>query len=168
MGFLEAVELYFRGERVTGYVLIPVGVIAVAAALYLWRVHGAPTAKGMAVPLAIIGLGMAIGGPLLARTVDARHDRLSARFAEDPAAPVAGELARIEKVNSNWKSLKIAWAALAALAFVLVFAASREWVHGVALVLLMAAAALMVLDTFAERRAQIYESQLRALAGSDR
>lgn len=167
MGFLEAVELYFRGERVTGYLLIPVGVVAVAAAFYLWRIHGAPTAKGMAVPLAILGLAMAIGGPLLARTVDARQDRLSESFAEDPAAPVADELARIEKVNGNWKLLKIAWAALAAVAFVLVFAASREWVHGVALVLLMAAAVLMIVDTFAEQRARVYESHLRALVGGE-
>lgn len=164
MGFLEAVELYFRGERITGYLLIPVGVVAVAAGVYLWRVHGAPTARGMGIPLLIIGAAMAIGGPLLARTVNARQDRLEASFADSPAEPVAAELARIEKVNRNWRYLKIAWAGLAAVAFALVFAVGREWVHGVALALLIAVAALMVIDTFAEQRAVTYETHLRALS----
>jgi hypothetical protein len=164
MGFLEAVELYFRGERVTGVLMIPVGIVAIASGVYLWRVHGAPTARGMGIPLLLVGLGMAVGGGLLVRTVNARQAQLSARFDEDPAAPVAAEIARIEKVNSNWLPLKIAWAGLAAIAFVLVFAVSRQWVHGVALALLMVAAALMVVDTFAEQRAEVYESNLQALA----
>lgn len=167
MGFSEAVDLYFRGERITGYALIPIGVVAVAAGVLLWRAHGAPMARGMGIPLLVAGVLMMAGGGFLVRAVDARAERLAAAHDDEPAAPLAAEIERIEKVNGNWMPLKIAWAALAATAFALLFFVSREWVHGLALTLLLIAAALTTLDTFAEKRAVTYESQLRALAASD-
>ena len=164
MAFLDAVEIYFRGERTAGYGLIPVGALSLAAGIYLWRVHGASLAKGLGIPLLVVGIGLVIGGIVLVRTVDARQARLEASTAKDVSVPIADELARIDKVNGNWLPLKIGWAALAAISFALVFLVGRPWVHGLALSLLLISATFMVVDSFAEKRAQVYEETLQKLA----
>jgi hypothetical protein len=162
MDFLQARESYFRGERFTGYVMVPVGAVALGAAIYLWKGQGTGLGRGMAVPLAIAGLAMLVGSLLFVRGVNARGDRLTELHATDAAAPVAEEAARMEKVNGNWAALKITWTVVMCACLGVIFGVKREWVVGVALAMLMLAAAAMVLDTFAERRAEVYADRLAA------
>ncbi len=42
MSFLQAMKVYFRGERGTGLALAPVGLVLVAAAIYLSQWYGGP------------------------------------------------------------------------------------------------------------------------------
>lgn len=164
MDFLQAMESYFRGEKIAGYVLVPLGVIALGAALYLWKAQGPGLGRGMAVPLGIVGLGMLVGSIFFVRGVTARSHELTELHATDTAAPVAREAARMEKVNAAWIWLKVTWSVLIAASLLVIFAVKREWAVGAALAMLILASAVMVFDTFAERRAEAYADRLAALA----
>jgi hypothetical protein len=160
MAFLEAVEIYFRGEKNTGLALVPVGLAFAGAGYYFWRVYGGGLGKGFGIPLLIAGVLAVAGGGILWKTVDARQARLTDAHAADPAAPVAEEVARMDKVNANWPVLKYAWAALTAIALGLLLFVSRDWVHGLALAVIVLCAVAMVTDVFAERRALIYSESI--------
>jgi hypothetical protein len=163
MSFLDAMDVYFRGEKTVGMAVVPVGLLLGVAAVWLIRWYGGGFGKGMGIPLAVAGAVMVIGGPLLVRTVNARGDRLTEVHGEDAAAPVVEEAARMKKVNASWPLLKTAWTVLIVVALLLLFAVRKEWVQGLALAFLVLATTVMVVDVFAERRARVYTEQLHAL-----
>ncbi|HTM19961.1 MAG TPA: hypothetical protein VL172_05625 [Kofleriaceae bacterium] len=163
MQFLEAVDIYFRGEKQLGWALVPVGVVLLGAGIGFWRWYGGGLGKGLGIPLAVVGLLAAIGGPMLVRTVAARQTRLATAAAQDPARPVADEVARMDKVNAAWPWLKAAWAALIVIALALLFTVHRDWVTGLSLALICVCAVLLIVDTTAQRRALIYADRLAAL-----
>jgi hypothetical protein len=160
MTFLEAVEVYFRGEKHTGLALVPVGIAFAGAGYYFWRVYGGGLGKGFGIPLLFAGVLAIAGGGILWKTVDARQGRLTGAHAADPAAPVAEEVARMDKVNANWPVLKYSWAALTVIALGLMLFVARDWVRGVALAVIVLCAVALVIDTFAERRAHIYSERI--------
>ncbi len=163
MEFLDAVEVYFRGERNTGYAVLPIGLLLLAVAFYLVRNYGGGLGRALGVVIGIAGLAAVIGGPLLARTVDARQRTLAAQAETDPGPPIAAEKARIAKVNSNWTMLKRMWIGLAFVALIALATIKRDWVVGLALAVVCLCAFALVVDTFAEKRALIYEEQLERI-----
>jgi len=158
--FLEAVEVYFRGERQTGIALIPIGIAMLVFGIYLWRWSGGGLGKGMGIPLAIAGLAAVIGGGFLARTVSARQASLTSAHAEAAEVPISQERERMTKVNENWKVLKFAWTGLMMLGIALVLLVKKDWVHGLALALICLTALAFVVDVFAEKRARVYADTL--------
>jgi hypothetical protein len=164
MGFLEAVEVYARGERLAGLALVPVGLCLVGAGLYLVIGYAGGLGKGMGIPLAIAGVAAAIGGGVLVKTVNDRQVQLAEAFEVEPDAPRAAEVTRMDKVNANWSVLKTAWSVTILVGLGLLFAVGRPWVQGLALALICLCALALVVDTFAEVRARLYADRLAALA----
>ncbi len=160
MGFLESVDVYFRGEKTVGLAIIPVGLLLLGAGLYLVRWYGGGLGKGMGLPLIVVGVLAAGAGGILVKTVSTRQAGLEAAFARDPQAPVQAEVARMARVNASWPVLKVAWAALSVLGLGLVLFVKRDWVVGVALALICLCAIAMVVDVFAEARARIYTARI--------
>jgi hypothetical protein len=160
MSFLEAVDVYFKGEKSLAMVLIPLGILLLGLGVWLWRWYGGGLGKGMGIPLAVVGLGMVVGAPIFINTVSNRVERLERSFKEDARAPVVEEVARMKKVNANWPILKGAWAVLIGVALLLLFTVKKDWVTGLALALTLICAMVMIVDVFAERRAEIYADRL--------
>jgi hypothetical protein len=160
MEFLHAVDVYFRGEKQLGWALVSVGAAMLLAGVGFWRWYGGGFGKGLGIPLAVVGLIAAFGGPMLVRTVVKRQDRLAAEHEVDAAKPIAGEVERMKGVNAAWPILKISWAALILVSLGLLFLVHRDWVQGLALALIVVCAVLLIVDTTAERRALIYSERL--------
>jgi hypothetical protein len=113
--------------------------------------------------IALIQLG--VGGSVYFRT-DTQVAELSAQMSAEPAAYKAAELARMDKVSKNFEIYKVIEIVLLAAGIVMAYALRRSEVfYGVAVGLIMQASVMLVLDLFAERRADTYVVAVTALSG---
>jgi hypothetical protein len=161
----EAIAIYFRGERDTGAFVVVFGLAVLGFAAWVLRSQQGAFRWSLAVPLLLIGLGGAVGGAVLAVRSTRQADSLAALQRSDPQRFVSEECPRMARVNANWPRLKLAWAVIAAICAAVLVLVKRDGVTGAALVMLWAMGLLMLLDTFAERRAAIYSAELAKLPG---
>lgn len=164
MDLLDALQTYFRGEKMTGLGLVPVGVVVSCFAGLLWRTESGGFRLGVAVPLLVIGLAGIGGGAGLAIRTARQVPALEQTYRADARAMVAQELPRMARVNRNWPRFKAIWTVMAALALVLLWAGGRPWTAGLGVSLLLVAALLVMIDVFAERRAILYTWALEHIA----
>lgn len=161
---VTALETYFRGEKGAGIFVLLASLVALCAFIYLWKAYRAPLGHGMMIPLGLLILLGLIGGPILHRQSSQRIKTLGALAQKDPKAFVSQELPRIQKVNANWIRIKLAWAIISLLCLGVLLFVKRDFWLGVALGFLLICSTLMVLDTFAEKRALVYQAQLIKLS----
>lgn len=160
----EEMILYFRGERAIGITVLMIGVVVVAALLYLWKGYKEPLGYGLMIPLALLvvaGFGL---GPTLIVTSNQRIERFTSLLKTDQAAFVKEEIPRMAKVNANWFPLKVTWAILLLLSLIVIFTVKREFWVGVALGFLVLSTTLFVVDSFAQKRGLRYGASLERKA----
>jgi len=159
---LDVMLEYFASERALGWSLVPVGLLLLVFAVAIGRMGGS-LALGLAIPLAIAGVAGMGGGAFLAKHTDKQVAELRALHAESPAKLAAVEKPRMAKVNGNWIVLKSIYAALLVAALIVVFGVKKEWVVGVALALMLLSSIAMIIDVFAEARAEVYAGALERI-----
>jgi len=165
MSFLDVMQTYFRGERAEGLdFIVPLGVLLVAFAAVAVRAERGGFAWGLATPLAVFGLVAIVTGATVGLRTAGQVSEITAGFQSDPAAMVAKELPRMERVNRNWPVYLGAWTAFVVIGLGLRFGSSADWAHGVGPALILVGALGFLIDGFAERRARPYTEALRALA----
>ena len=165
MEFLELMQAYFHGEKTEAlFYILPAGILLLILAATGLASDRGGFGWGLAVPaivfgLMFVGVGVGIGwrtGPQVAQ--------LEESYQKDPAAMVAKELPRMEKVNDNWPRLVAAWALFVVAGLGLRFGFRADWAHGVGPALIICGALGFLIDGFAERRARPYTAALEALA----
>lgn len=165
MPFLDAMQTYFRGERIEalGFIL-PAGLVLIAFAAVALRAERGGFAWGLSIPLALFGAVAVIVGLSVGLRTPAQVAEIQAGYATDPAAMVADELPRMEKVNQAWPAYISAWAAFVIIGFGLRFGIKSDWAHGLGPALMLVGAIGFLIDGFAERRARPYTQALQTLA----
>jgi hypothetical protein len=163
MDFVDAMQAYFAGEKLTGVTLSCWGAVLLGAALFFYRTQDGGFMWGLVAVLGLLGLGALVGGAFLAWKTGPQVEALVALYRDDAAAFLAQELPRMQKVNANWVRLEAAWTVLIVGALALLWLVERDWVRGTALGVLVLATTTMVLDVFAERRALVYTNRIEAL-----
>lgn len=163
-GFLDVLHEYFRGEKLAGTTLSVLGAVLLAGAWWISKSQTGEFGAWLRWGLIVIGGLMLVGGAGLAIKTGPQVEALVARAASDPSGMVADEIARMATVNANWPRLEIAWAVMAAGAFVLILVLRREWSEALGLVLLLLTTTLMFTDVLGARRAVVYTTALQAQA----
>ena len=165
MPFLTVMQSYFRGERIEslGFIL-PFGVFCLAIAWAAVRAERNAFGWGFAVPVALIALVCVSVGAGVGLRTPGQIQRLSAQVQEDPKAFLAEEIPRMEQVNRNWPTYRVAWIAFVVIGAALRFVLRADWAHGAGIGLMFMGAGGIIIDGFAERRAMVYMEALRALS----
>jgi hypothetical protein len=153
---------YFGAEKNESLLFVGVALAATVASVWMWKsgsVH-----RGMGYPLVAVGLiQLVVGGSVYLRT-DRQVAALEAQLAQDPAAFQAAEGKRMATVSANfrlYKAIEIAlWLAGVAMTYLW---KDRERLYSVGVGLILQASIMLVLDLFAERRADTYISALTKL-----
>ena len=78
---------------------------------------------------------------------------------------VQKELPRMEKVNSNFKLTFTVFGALVAVGLIIHYFGGPNWGRGVGAALILISAIGLLVDGFAERRAEPYTAALEEIAG---
>ncbi|MGH9116527.1 MAG: hypothetical protein ACRD0A_01200 [Acidimicrobiales bacterium] len=168
MNLTQTLQGYFQGEKQLGIGLAVFGVLALGAAVWVWRTQAGAFALWLLVPLVLIGAGLGIAGTVLATKSQSTIVTFTAQLQTEPDKLIAAETERMAKVNASWPRLKMVWAAVTLVALFLLLAMRKEWASAFGLSLLLTATTLFFVDVFAERRATVYTAALTASAPSDR
>ena len=163
MDFINHLQAYFSSEKNLGLFLIPLGIILIAFAVYLWYAHKSPLGCGMLIPIllvGILGIGMGIG---LAYQSQQRLNELPQSYQTDKNAFIERELPRMEKVLQNFPRLKMAWIIIIVIGLILICFVKKDWLSGLSMALILICAIFLIIDTFAEIRAEIYTEQIRMI-----
>ncbi|MEM6292821.1 MAG: hypothetical protein AAGA54_16220 [Myxococcota bacterium] len=167
MDFLDVMHTYFRGERIESwFYILPAGLVLLGLAVTAWVSYKDGFGYGLAIPLALFGLIFAGAATGIGMRTPGQVQALEQAYADDPAAMVAEELPRMEKVNANWPLALGAWTAFAVIGAALRLGLSADWAHGVGTGLVVVAAVGFLVDGFAERRSHPYTKALETLRDS--
>jgi hypothetical protein len=162
---IETLLGYFAGEKAESVLFIAAGATALLAGIaFAWR--GAPVLKGAAIPLVAVALIHLVVGTTVFTRTDAQVRTLAEQLERDPAAFKAGESARMAVVNDNfdlYKQIEIALA-LAGLGMAAWgLQRARPFLAGAGCGLAFQAVFTLLLDFFAESRADAYTQALMAM-----
>lgn len=158
----SVIRSYFAGEKSEALLIVLAGLLALAAALWLWLAVREPFARGLAAALLLVAaLGLGVGGTVYLRT-DAQVRALVDQQHTDPARFAAEEGPRIRQVVRSFGQYRIGYAAAVIAALVLMFVIGRPVFHGLAVGLLILAALGFTIDYYAEARALGYVQALES------
>ncbi|BCL89998.1 hypothetical protein ACNRD9_25050 [Ralstonia pseudosolanacearum] len=164
MSFIEIMHAYFRGEKteaiffigVTGMLLVIFGFAALKAerGWYAWGV----TVPSILFGLVLIGVGAGVG----LRT-DRQVAEIERSFHESPLAMVKKELPRMQRVNANFRVTFYALGVLIAVGLLVHYMGGRDLGRGLGSTLILLGSIGLLIDGFAERRAEPYTMALMHL-----
>ncbi|MEM7465493.1 MAG: hypothetical protein AAF387_01265 [Pseudomonadota bacterium] len=146
---------YFAAEKYGAVILLGMGLTSLLGSYALWQSKS--TFLAMIWPLLILGaFEIIIGATVALRTSD-QVQKLEAGFASDKLATVSLELVRMERVNRNFKIVKIVEVVLigVGLLALYLFPVGATW-YAVGLGLILQGGALLVFDAFAHHRGEVY------------
>ncbi len=163
--FIDIMHTYFRGEKLEALCFIlPVGLMLLFLAAAAIKAERGGFAWGVAVPAALFGIVLVGTGVGIGLRTAGQVEGIEKAHIEAPAAMVRQELPRMQKVNRNFRVTFYAFGALALLGIAAHYLGGPDWGRGLGATLILIAALGLLIDGFAERRAETYTAALKAIA----
>lgn len=165
MSFLDIMLTYFHGEKLEAFgFILPVGIVLVILGITAIRAEQGGFAWGIAIPsilmgLVLIGTGISVGARTNNQVAALEHT-----YQENPVVMVKEELPRMEKVNANFRITFYVFGLLAALGLGIHYLGGAELGRGLGATLILIGALGLLIDGFAERRAEPYTTALQEIA----
>jgi hypothetical protein len=165
MSFIEIMQTYFRGEKLEAlFFILPIGLALVAFGVVALKAEHGGFAWGVAIPAILFGLVLAGTGIGVGTRTNGQVVALEKAHTESPVAMVKDELPRMQKVNKNFRTTFYVMGLLAAIGLALHYLVRADWSRGLGAVLILAGALGLLIDGFAERRAEPYTTALEEIA----
>ena len=153
---------YFTAEKNGAWLLVVLAVAGFGLSAYLWISRS--SFLPMVWPLILVGLLIGAIGMGVGLRTPAQVTALERSFETAKADTAAAELQRMNKVNRNFRIVKVVEIALILTGLLLiVFLAMPGTWSSVGLGLVLAASVVLVFDTFAHHRAEVYVNWLQSL-----
>lgn len=161
MTFPELTD-YFTGEKIGAWILVVLAVAGFGFSIYLW-IHRSAFLP-MIWPLIVVGLLVGAVGLGVGLRTPAQVTALERSFDSAKADTAAAEIQRMNRVNRNFRIIKIVEIALivAGLMLVVFLPVPGTW-SSVGMGLVLVASVLLVFDSFAHHRAEAYVKWLQSL-----
>jgi uncharacterized membrane protein YfcA len=152
---------YFSAEKTGANILLVLGISSLIGSYLLW--HSKSAFSAMIWPLIIFGVLECIIGSAIVYRTPAQVQQLKTGFESETTLTAAGELSRMDRVNSNFKIIKVAEIGLIGVGILLVLFTSlgSTW-NSIGLGLILHSAVLLVFDSFAHHRAEVYVDWLHS------
>jgi hypothetical protein len=161
---MEILYQYFREEKAESLFFMAVGVAAIAVVLYVLLARNEALLRGAAIPLAVVGLiQVVVGGSVYFRT-DSQVAALEQQFSVSSQSLASHELPRMATVNRNFVYYRYIETAFVLMGVLLMLGLRRHdfWL-GIGMGMLAQGTLMLLLDLFAERRADMYTAWLTGL-----
>ncbi len=164
MPFIEVMHRYFRGEKTEAlFFIATTGLALVVFGLTALKAERGGYAWGVAVPSILYGLVLIAVGATVGLRTNHQVAELAQSFQQSPAAMVQKELPRMEKVNATFHATYYVLGIVAAAGLLIHYLGGPEWGRGLGATLILLGAIGLLIDGFAERRAQPYTAALQQL-----
>lgn len=160
------IEKYFIAEKQESLLFLGIGIAAIIVALlgiFIWKTQ---FWKGASIPLILIAVLQIIVGFTVYNRSDADRIRVVYALDMNPDELKQNELPRMEKVNNNFVLYRYVEIALLLAGIVIAVLyrndMDKQFLFGVAVALIIQSALMLGADYFAEKRALVYTTQLKA------
>jgi hypothetical protein len=153
---------YFDGEKTGGYVLVGMGIAGVASGTFLLRAH-CEVRQGMAYPLLAAGALQLAAGVYIGIASDNRIDKFGKEIDRDGQAWTVRERDRMDGVQTQFTVLKLVEIGLVAGGAGLAYYGYKKRhlrLEGAGIGIAIEAAATLLFDIWASRRADDYAGNL--------
>ena len=161
MKFIESMIPYFQGEKLEALIFIlPLGLICMIFGGWLLSEGQQGFAKGIAVPCLVLGLLLTVVGSTVGFRTASQVASLQAAYQAAPEATLQAEKTRMAKVNSAWPVYLAIWIAFGVIGLALRLFTQSEFLNGLAVALVFFAGVGLLIDGFADRRAQVYTNAI--------
>ena len=165
MKFLETMLPYFQGEKIEALVFIlPIGLLCLVFGGWLLSEGHPGFARGVAIPFIAMGLVIAVIGGTVGFRTPAQTSQLQQSFLVDPAETIKSEIVRMEKVNQAWRWYLAIWVIFAIIGLGLRLFTTSDFLRGFGIALVFFSGLGLMIDGFADRRAQIYSNVIAELS----
>lgn len=166
MDFAQHLVSYYEGEWQEAALLTAFGVALTGVAVVMWQ-HADQNGliKGFFYPIALLAAFTAMAGSFGVYNNQQRLAAMPAQYAQNQAEFVQAERNRFEGqsgVNTWWMPLKVLWAVLVIAGIAVSFTTRSDFMHGIAIGLIVIGAMGFVIDGFAHHRAKAYTAALLA------
>ena len=162
MKFLENMIPYFQGEKLEALIFIlPLGLVCLIFGGWLLSEGQQGFSKGVAITSITMGLLLAIVGSTVGFRTPTQVAHLQAQFQIEPSATLEAEKERMVKVNRAWPVYLSTWIAFGVIGLALRLLTQSEFLNGIAVALVFFAGVGLLIDGFADRRAQIYTNAIQ-------
>jgi hypothetical protein len=163
--FLNAMQIYFQGEKLEALVFIlPLGLLSVVFSAWLLTDSPGNFARGVAIPFLLMGLLMTTVGAVVGYRTPSQLAALEQSLQANPKQAVQVESERMTKVNKAWVVYLTLWGIFGVVGLVLRFATSSDFLHGLGIALVFFAGVGLMIDGFAERRTHPYVAAINSHA----
>ena len=161
MKFLENMTPYFQGEKLEALIFIlPLGLVCLIFGGWLLSEGQQGFSKGVAITSITMGLLLTIVGTTVGFRTPSQVANLQETYQIDPSATLQAESARMEKVNRAWTTYLFIWITFGVIGLALRLFTQSEFLNGIAVALVFFAGVGLLIDGFADRRAQIYSGAI--------
>ena len=163
---MDPVIKYFTGEKNESYLFLGLGILGLAASIYLGFVNGSSFWKGVAIPFTLVSiLEILVGTTLIYRSPKDIH-RVQQFMNHEPSLIVTEEIPRMKKVMRNFVVYRyIELALLLTGILIFLFADKQTLLNGIGVGLLIQSGMVLLLDYFAEKRGTVYLEFLNFISG---
>jgi len=167
MSFLDIMHSYFQGEKLEAwFFILPVGLLLIGFGVVALKAEEGGFAWGIAIPCFVFGVILAATGIGVGSRTNNQVAELEAAYQADPVAMQATELPRMKKVNANFRLTYWVFGAIALLGLVIHYLGGMQFGRGFGLMLLLGGAIGLLIDGFAERRAEPYTQALQEITST--
>jgi hypothetical protein len=157
MKFIENMIPYFQGEKLEALIFIlPLGLVCLIFGGWLLSEGQQGFSRGVAITSITMGLLLTIVGTTVGFRTPAQVANLQAQFQSEPLVTLEAEKVRMAKVNRAWPVYLTIWIAFGVIGLALRLLTQSEILNGIAVALVFFAGVGLLIDGFADRRAQIY------------
>ena len=165
MNFIEVMHTYFRGEKMEAwFFILPAGIILLILAATALKAEQGAYAWSIAIPFILFGLVLAGTGIGVGSRTNSQVAQIEQQYEQSPVELATSELERMEKVNKNFRTTFYAFGGLIVLGLLLHYFAGVNFGRGLGTALILVSAIGLLVDGFAERRAEPYTQMLQQIA----
>jgi hypothetical protein len=161
---IEQLNTYFKAEKSESLLFMLAGLLAAAFAVYAFFVLKQKFYTGIALPLLLVGIIQLVVGASVYFRTDKQLAQLETAYKTEPAKMASEELPRMQTVMKNftlYKYIEVAFI-IAGVLLILLLRRNDLWL-GIGMGLLAQGSIMLLLDIFAERRAEVYIAFLQTL-----
>jgi hypothetical protein len=160
MEFIDHTLTWCRGEIFEGRMYFLFGLVILLIAIAFWKWGTSPYARGIIIPLAVVGVFSIAGGLILNFNNQSRIVEYQKAYNENAAQFIKKEKERTEAFMKWYPHTLFGMAGLMIIGMVLfLFLDSARW-KGIGLGIILLGFSVTFLDHFSEERADVYHQKI--------
>jgi glycerol uptake facilitator-like aquaporin len=156
MEFLQHTLNWVKGELFEGKIIAIVSFAILLSSFVFWKFGITPNAKAIVIPLLVVGIIAASVGVLMVFSNQKRLVAFQSNYEENPTAFIQSEKERVEDFQYMYKTALIATVVFLVVALCLLWFTKSQYLHALAIALMLFGLSLQMIDYFSKERAKVY------------